>query len=104
MSFGTVGRHQPARVLKVLAFRLARARAHRRIVEPIAEEDAPLARREPLLVLLPLHAVVVVEPRVHLPAEVDLDVPAEATVVRLHLVGLVWGHLVVVAVWHSSRR
>ena len=62
---------------------------------PVGEQDAPVARRE-LIVLVLLQVVVVLEPFVLLLADVDLDLPALAAVHRLHLVGVVRRHLVVI--------
>ena len=82
-------------MLEVLALGLALERLHGGLVEPVGEEDAAVRGRQ--LVRLPfLEVVLVVKPLIEQLPEVDFDLAPHAAINRLHLVGLVGRHLVVV--------
>ena len=77
------GQQRP-RVLEVLALGVALERPRHSREIPIAEKNAAIGRRQQ--VLLPLGEILLgVQPRVHLLAQVDLDVAPKAPVDRLNL-------------------
>ena len=83
-------------MLEVLALGLALERLHGGLVEPVGEEDAAVRGRQRIRLPL-LEVVLVVEPLIEQLPKVDFDGPCRVPAInRLHLVGLVGRHLVVV--------
>ena len=74
---------------------LALERLHGGLVEPVGEEDAAVRGRQRVRLPL-LEVVLVVEPLIEQLPKVDFDLAPHAAINRLHLVGLVGRHLVVV--------